>query len=98
MGFSMAQAALTLALLLVMAVEDIRVDLDRRDDARVRCRLDASGFAVYVDVSGNLQKLEPTTIRLETQQTGRWTEPRVDAGRYLKPDFDPDKQQVVRIE
>jgi hypothetical protein len=78
--------------------EDIRINLDQRDDSRVVPRLDASGFAIHIDASGHLQKLEPTTILIETQQRGRWVDPRFESGRYLKAQFDPEKPEKVRVE
>jgi hypothetical protein len=78
--------------------EEIRVDLDRRDAAHARSRIDGSGFAIHVQVEGYLQKLEPATIRLTTQQKGEWLEARLNAGRYLKTQFDPEKPQQIVVE
>src|SRR5262245_27463477 len=98
-GCRMAITSLVLTLILAPPVSDeIRVDLDRRDDAHVKARLDGAGYAIVVEVDGYLQKLEPATIRMETQQKGSWGEPRLDIGRYLKTQFDPEKPQEVRIE
>jgi hypothetical protein len=80
------------------AAEDMRIDLERRDDARVTYRLDESGFAIVVEVEGNLQKLEPASIHIATQQKGRWEGAQLDVGRYLKAEFDADKPQVARVE
>jgi hypothetical protein len=90
-----------LALALVCApllAEDIRVNLDRRDDPHAVPRLEDRGFAIHVEAAGYLQKLEPTNIHIETQQKGRWGDPRVDAGRYLKAQFDAEKPENIRIE
>jgi hypothetical protein len=78
--------------------EDIRIDLTRRDDPHAVYRLDDAGFVIVAEVDGYLQKMEPTTIRIETQQKGRWEGASVDAGRYLKTDFDTNKPENVRIE
>ncbi len=81
-----------------LLAEDIRVDLDKRDDPHVKSRIDATGFAIQVEVEGYLQKLEPKVIRLETQQKGRWIDPKLVAGRYLKTDFDSKKPETMTIE
>src|SRR5262245_28745696 len=90
----------TVVLLIYVPVlpEDIRVDLTRRDDPHVVYRLDDAGFTIGVDVDGYLQKMEPTTIRIDTQQKGRWENAHVESGRYLKTDFDANKPESIRIE
>jgi hypothetical protein len=91
--------AVVLAFAFVPSVaEEITIDLDRREDARVKARVDDEGFAIHVDAYGHLHKLEPTTIRIVTQQKGRWADARLEAGRYLKTQFDPEKPQNIRIE
>ena len=81
-----------------LCAEDIRIDLDRREEKRVKPRIDASGFSIRVELDGNLQRLGPTTVRMETQQKGRWLEPKLDAGRYLKTEFDANRPNEFRIE
>src|SRR5262249_31294284 len=61
-------------------------------------RIDAAGFSIVIDVDSQLQKLEPLTIRLETQQDGRYEDAQVDVGRYLKSQFDPERAQELHIE
>jgi hypothetical protein len=96
--FVATAAILFLCLTAAPRAEDIRVDLDNRGDSRVKPKVDAAGFSICVDAAGYLQKLEPTTIRIETQQKGQWVDPQLDAGRYLKTEFDSEKPQNVRIE
>jgi hypothetical protein len=81
-----------------LRAEDIRINLDDRNDSRVNPKIDAAGFSIYAEASGYLQKLEPTTIRIETQQKGQWVDPQLEAGRYLKTDFDAEKPQLIHIE
>jgi hypothetical protein len=80
------------------AADDVRIHLENRDDSRVKPRIDAAGFAFHLDATGYLQKLAPTTIRVETQQKGRWTDVNLDTGRYLKADWNPDDPTQVSIE
>jgi hypothetical protein len=95
----MAITAVVLSLIIApAAAEDIVIDLDRRQDSHVRARVDESGFAIHVEAGGYLQKLEPTTIRIVTQQKGSWLDPRLEVGRYLKTQFDPERPQNIRIE
>ena len=53
------------------AEEMIRISLDKPGDSHVKPFIDRTGFAVEVQAEGNLQKLEPTIIRIETQQKGK---------------------------
>ncbi len=80
------------------AADDIRIDLEKRDDARVIARIDAGGFAIHVDAEGHLPKPEPTMLLIQTQQKGRWTDVNLETGRYLKPDWDPADPRQVRLE
>ena len=78
--------------------EDIRIDLDRRDDPRATARLDGTSFVIDIDAEGFLQKLDPATIRSDTQQKGAGERAKLEAGRYLTTQFDAEKPQNVRIE
>jgi hypothetical protein len=98
--FRRAVLVFALACLLIAPLrgDEIRIDLDKPSDPHVKPRIDAAGFALHVERAGYLQKLEPTTIRIETKQKGRWIEPRLETGRYLKADFDAENPRQVRIE
>jgi hypothetical protein len=65
---------------------------------RVRPQIRDGEFSVLVHVSGNLQKLQPTTIPIETGQPGRWVDAKLEAGHYLKSEFQPDNPTASRIE
>jgi hypothetical protein len=78
--------------------EQIRIQLEHANDARVKPRISASRFTIDIEVEGHVQKLEPTTIVIETQQKGRWADADLDAGRHLKVNFDNERPDKVRIE
>jgi hypothetical protein len=65
---------------------------------RVRPQIRNGEFSVLVHVSGNLQKLQPTTIAIDTQQKGRWADATFDVGRYLKAEFKPDSPTASRVD
>jgi hypothetical protein len=78
--------------------EEIRIDLEKRGESHVTPRVRPDGFSLDVRADGHPVKLEPTTIRIDTQQQGRWLDVQLDAGRYLRTQYDPERPTQIRIE
>jgi hypothetical protein len=64
----------------------------------IKQQVSSDGFAIQLQIRGRLQNLQPSTIQLQTQQKGRWREPKLESGRYVRCKFDVADPRRVDLE